>query len=279
MKKKIVLPFVLALILALVFSVPGLAAGPEQTDSGASQARLKRLGGVVVSVNTSDNTLEFKPQRGAQLTLTADDKTRYAGAANSLVEIKPGMQAVIAAHREEGGIVRLVGIFTRNPLERYRGRVEAVDTTAETLTLTTREGKALTFKVDDKTRYNGYKIAVESLEDIQPGMWAGILASRSGDGMLLARAVLAASVDELPRFEVRMGGKVTAVSDESFTIENRKGEEVTFQVAETTRIRSRDGNVTKLNQLKEGMLVLVGAQTLDDGGFLAKGVLVVQRKP
>jgi hypothetical protein len=278
MKKSLVIPIVLALVVALFASVPAYAAAPDQPPV-ETQGRLLRISGVVVSVDVSASTLVFKPQRGAQVTLTVDDKTRFTGAASSLDEINPGMQAVIAAHREQGGVVRLVGIFTRVPSQRYRGQVESVDASAGTLTLKTRQGDVVAFSVDENTRFEGHNMTVESLEDIQPGMWAGILAVQTAEGSLLARGILVGSSENLPKVDVRMGGKVIAVTENSFTIENRKGEEITFQVDENTRFHSRQGNVTKINQLKENMLVMVGGQALDEGGYLAKVVLVVQRKP
>lgn len=278
MKKTYFLSIVLALVVSLTFGAPAYAAEMAQTSVDEPSGRPHRILGKIISVDASALTLVLKPQRGPELTLTADEDTRYTGAAESLEEIEPGMQAAVVVRREAGGIVRLTRIITRIPLEGYRGQVTAVDSNAGTLTLMTRQGETLTFSVGESTRYKGYQTTVESLADIQPGMWAAIRASQVDNGGLLAHFILAASPENLPRFDVRMGGKVISVGETSFTIENRKGEEITFQVDENTRFRSRDGNVTKLNQLKEGMLVAVGGQELDDGSFLAKGVLVLQRK-
>jgi cytochrome c-type biogenesis protein CcmE len=279
MNKKIGIPVIFALVVAMLFSTPVFAAAPAQTGADVDPGRPLRAGGIIVSVDTQSSTLVLKPRQGAELTLTADEKTRYAGAAQSLEDIEAGMIGAVFAHREEGDVMRLIAIFTRVPLERYRGQVESVDAESGTLTLITRQEETISFKVDDHTRYKGYQLTVESLEDVQPGMWAAIVALPSEDGSLLARGILAAQAESLPKLNVRMGGKVIAVDEDSFTIENRKGEEVTFQVDDTTRFRSRDGKVTGLEQLKEGMTVLVGGNTQEEGDFLAKGVLVVQRQP
>jgi hypothetical protein len=64
------------------------------------------------------------------------------------------------------------------------------------------------------------------------------------------------------------------VPGNSFTIQTRRGESLTFQVTAETRFRSRRGVVTSLEELKAGMAVAVGAKDLGNSQYQALRVLV-----
>ncbi|MCK4978099.1 MAG: hypothetical protein KAS36_14285, partial [Anaerolineales bacterium] len=59
------------------------------------------------------------------------------------------------------------------------------------------------------------------------------------------------------------------VSESSFTLFTRSGEDLTFSVDENTRFRSRDGSVQGLDDLQLDMVALVSAKKEANGSFKA----------
>jgi hypothetical protein len=61
---------------------------------------------------------------------------------------------------------------------------------------------------------------------------------------------------------------------EIFSLETPEGREITFQVCDRTRYRSRDGSVQDIHDLKKGMLAIVVSIEQEDGSLLAVIVAV-----
>jgi hypothetical protein len=274
MFKKLILPISLALLLALAAGAWGYSDAAAQ--SGVQRPRLRRLPGVLGQVTAiGGDQFTIQTRSGQERTLSFDETTRFTNAERQELSAEDlqtgGWLAVRVAPRSgEPRLARLVVIlpddFDPENWAGVRGKVTGVDIPGNTFSLENKEGQATTVKVDENTKYRGQ---VANLNDLQVGMLAQAVTEKQADGDLLARAVRAGvSPDQ------RFLGKVTAVGADSFTIQSRRGETLTFQVTEETIFRSRRGVVTGLEELKAGMAVAVGARDLGNSQYQALRVLL-----
>jgi hypothetical protein len=252
-----------------------------QLPEGAENASglIRRMAGVVTGVQPEANQFTLRSRLGVQERLTVDGGTRYLGQVGGLGDLQVGMGVLVGALRQEDGTWLAIAVGARQPVMRFGGEIVQVDLAAGTFNLALRGGETATFIVDDATRFRSPDGSIQNLGDLQPGMLALVRAQENADSAYQALAVGAATKEQLPRFDLRTGGKLTEVGLDSFTIQTRNGEQLTIQVTAETRFRSRGGFVQSLEDLKPGMLVLVGAHDLGSDDYLAQGVLVLRRLP
>jgi hypothetical protein len=155
---------------------------------------------------------------------------------------------------------------------RAAGEITAVDVAASVFTLHTRRGEDLRFQVDGSTQFHSRSGEIDGIEDLQPGMMAGVAAKTLEDGSLLALRVAVGTKQD----HVRVAGVITGVvpGQGTFTVETPEGEAWEFQTSERTRFRSRDGSVQDIHDLKKDMHVVVVAIEGEDGAWLALLVAV-----
>lgn len=139
------------------------------------------------------------------------------------------------------------------------GMVTAVN--SESFSLQSRRGDELTFFVDQGTQFPGY---VKSLAELEIGMHASVAAMKKGNGSLVALSVWARPV------LVKRVGFVTAADagSSTLTLKDRRGEEITFLVNAETRFRSKNGEISSLEDIKVDMAAIVLAVD-EDGAFVA----------
>lgn len=304
MSKKILIPVVIAVIAALAAGAWTVSAAPaEQQGPGGFLGKLRQLRehatfGKVTAVAESAFTIQTAG--GEEKTFQVDENTKYRSKLTeeaSFADLSVGQWvAVIAPKDEEDAIARAVITLPEDfdPAKLVRrirqagrhiikenrsvGEITAIDSAASTITLATKDGEELTFTVDENTKFRGRDGEVQSLADLEVGMMAVIIARPSEDGSVkVAAAVLAEHKEDLPIFDKKVAGTVVSVGEDSFTIETRSGEQLTFTVTAETKFKSRGGQVQGLSDLKEGMKVFVGAKALGSGQLQAQ--LVVAGPP
>lgn len=248
---------------------------PEDYDP--SQRLGTRERGVVIAVDSAAGSFTLQNRQGYQVSFSVNENTQYRGSLESLADIQPGMQAAAGGFEQPDGSLLAAVIMARFPLHRNTGIVSQVDLDAGRLTLDTRKGGTVEFSVDENTRFRGMQSEIENLGDIQPGMVALLVSHPGADGNELAVAIAAGERENLPHFDLKVIGQVSQVNATTFVIQSRAGEQYTLQVDDATRFRSRGGRVSGLDELEEGMRVVVGAQETDTGDYLAKVILVGQR--
>ena len=143
------------------------------------------------------------------------------------------------------------------------GEVTAIGN--DQFTIETRNGTEVTVLVDDDTRYFG---DLESFNDIEVGMKVAVMGAREGDQTIAAKAVASG---EFPLGK-RAGGEVTAVDNDSLTIENRDGESLTFQVDGETLFFSRNDEIENLSDIEVGDYARVHYEEASDGTLIAKSI-------
>ncbi len=237
-----------------------------------------RARGTIGDLDLEAGTFTLVKPSGEEMTFTVGDRTRFLGQSSSLEDLEPGWRVGVAAsEQEDGSYLATVVVAVAKKTRRVEAAGTVTNISDDGFTLTTRQGEERSFLVDENTRFRSRGGTVQSLEDLQLDMVALVVAQPQEDGSYLALQVIAGSKDDLPKFEVKMGGKVILVGVDSFTIQTRSGEQVTFKVAAETRFLSRGVQVENFLDLKPGMIVLVGAEDLGDGEFLAR--LVIAARP
>ncbi len=243
---------------------------PEDFDP----SKIKGLRGLVESVDLTGNLFKLKDRQGEVSSVAVDEQTVFRGQVKSFSELQAGMAAFAVVETQEDGELLAKAVRAGFPIVRRIGEIAAVDVAASEFTLkTARTGEELTFQVDENTRFRSKDDQIAGLDDLQPGMVAAVTARQSPDGAL-ALLVAAGEREDLPNFDLRIAGKVISVAEDTFSIKGRDGQEYTFQVNAETRFRSPGDKVQGLKELKEGMIVWVGAQEVGESQYLAQLVLV-----
>jgi hypothetical protein len=234
--------------------------------------------GRVTEVDIAAQAFTLENRKGEAVTLKVDDNTKFMGEAADLAGLEDGMLAGAVTHEQGNGDLLATLVRSGNPQDRRQnrqaGEVLSVDESAGQFTLKAlRSGEETTFAVDENTRFRSKDGKLESLKDLKPGMVALVMARPDSEGETPVAALVAASdKDNLPKFDKRVAGKVVAVGADSFTIQTRDGQQISFQVTRDTQFRSKGGQVASLEDLQEGMIVLVGAKKLSDGKYQAQMV-------
>jgi hypothetical protein len=236
----------------------------------------RRIAGQVIEVDNSDNSLSVETRLGMKEVIGVDQDTQYLGEVKSLSEVEAGMVALAAVRELDDGSMLAVRLTTRFPVQRHVGTIVAVDGYTGSFTLHTKTGDDLIFTVDENTRYRDKGNSLQNLGDLKLGMLAYVSARSDSLGNLLAVQVAAITSDQLPKFDLRIGGRVTTVEDDSFSVQALDGQIYTIQVDDQTRFHSLLGQVNGLVQLKQGAIVLVGAEEISGGEYLAKQVFAIR---
>lgn len=229
--------------------------------------------GKVTAVAATSFSVET-PQGESQAVMV-NDETRYRGGIDGLGALEEGMSVIAITEEQTNGSLLALSVNAGYRPERRIGEVISINLQAGEFTIKTlRDGDEMTFSVDEGTRYRGREIELESLADLKTGMTTLVIA-RQEQGKLVASQVAAGEGQDLPEFEQRLGGRVTKVEDSSLTIKTRDGEQ-TVQVSAATVFRSRGDQVTGLDDLKEGMLVMIGANEVN-GKLTAQVIITLPR--
>lgn len=236
-----------------------------------------KVRGVIAGVDAAPGAFRLETKDGEILTFFVSEKTRYAGQAEDLDDLKAGWIAGVGAVEGQAGKLIAVLVTAGEPRERlelarFRGTVTEVDAAAGRFRLEAPDGEELTFFVSDRTRYRGQ---VEELSDLQIGWKAGVGALEDQENRLQAVLVLAGDPEDIPE-GVRVRGSVTAVDLGlgTFRLETPEGEALTFFVREVTRYL---GQLESLGDLEVGWRAGVVGFEGEDGQLQA--VVVGAREP
>ncbi|GMR11406.1 MAG: hypothetical protein BMS9Abin28_2237 [Anaerolineae bacterium] len=239
-----------------------VAAGrPEDLPEG------KRLGGVIESINLDAQSFTLKPRDGDLVRIQAGERTRFRGEGiDGLSDLDPGMRArVVVIEQEEGGLMALL-VAAGKPKDRPEviklgGEITGVVPGRGTFTLMSREGEELELSTNDRTKFRSRDGSVQGINDLKVGMLAMVGAVRQDDGQLLALVVAVGNPEDRPKLDVKALGRVIDKGGNSFTIEKRNGEQISFSVSDNTRYKGIGG----FSELEVGMMAAVGAKETDDG--------------
>lgn len=139
---------------------------------------------------------------------------------------------------------------------RVAGRILSVDPSQSALELHTRDGEVLTVMVTEETTFRSLSGEVESKEDLKPDMKVIVIGEESDRGFL-ARTIGVLRAGEIDL--QRSAGVVASVSvaEATFVLDSRRHGELMFVVSDSTRFKSRNGEIQSLAELQVGMRAVV----------------------
>ena len=272
MYKKLGLATLFAILAASLLSGWAFAKTKSSSDTPSSPPPPRGLLVQVTEIAADQFTAEDPKGEAHTIAITEDTHFRtredQTGQPASYDDLEVGMWVLIANRKAPGHqaaaqlVIILPEDFDPSSIKGLRvlGQVDKINIGQSTFDLTTRKGDALTFSVDDSTKFAG---SISELKDLEKGMPVGVVAVKQEDGTLLAKLV-ADEKPAPPKFG-RKSGAITAIGDSSLTITTRQGETLTVSITENTRFGSRDGSITGLNDLAlEDVVVVIYKQTNDE---------------
>jgi hypothetical protein len=198
-----------AALLAVAILAIGSTAAPARTLAAGSTTSNGRNGGTVLDLNfggghpgdhggfgmggatitaISGNGISLKTPDGWTRTITVDSGTTYAkgGATITLGDLKVGDQVSFRETKETDGSYSIDSVQVIVP--HVGGSVTAVS--GSTITVTDRDGAAVTIKVTGSTTYD-VAGATSELSDIKVGMFLVAEGTQNSDGSITATTVRA----------------------------------------------------------------------------------------
>lgn len=269
-------------MMALVFAAanPGghLTALMVAAGKPGDASNLMRAAGMITAIG--DRTFTIRSREGQELTFAVGERTRFRsrdGSVQSFEDLKTGMGALVIATKGDGDLPLALLVAAGKPKDhpdrfRFAGEITRVTPGQNSFELKTREGEVKTIQVSDRTRFRSRDGSIQSIHDLKQGMLALVAGVKSEEGDLMALLVAAGDPKDRPRppkTDVRAAGQIVDLGHRSFSLKTRDGRTLTFLVTESTAFRSRDGSVKSFEDLKVGMLAIVGAEESEDGHLVA----------
>ena len=241
-----------------------------------------RIAGVILNVDFPGNTFAVRTLSGTDVHVHVTGNTEYRsrdGSVQGFEDLVVDMRIIVVGQERGDGTINASVVFAATPEEvpelmRLKGEVGGVGD--RYFTLLTEDGRSLTINVIDRTRFRSRNGEVTTLSDLEPGMVALVTAADTEDNGIVALVVAAGTPGGDIRDRVfRTSGEITGVvpGQETFTVQSKEGDSITFVTGERTKFRSRDGSVTGIHDLKRGMFAMVGAIKMEDGTNQALVVL------
>ena len=236
-----------------------------------------RVRGEALAVDPDAETFTLVKPSGEEMEIQVDERTRYVGHAKDLGDLDVGWVIGVAGGIQGDGsyLAAIVTVAAQLRRDVKTGEVTAVQVGDDTFSIETRQGESVTILVNEDTLYHSREGIICGLDDLQPGMVVGVTTVKSEAGDHLAKRVVAANPDELPKFEVKAMGRVIGIGLDSFTIRPHEGEATTFIIDNQTQFRGRIGRGHGLANLRLGMRLLVGGEHTEAGDLAAR--LVISR--
>jgi len=238
-----------------------------------------RVIGEITGVVLTNGSFSMRARDDRILRFETDESTRYRSQDSSiegLEDLEPGMKALIVArHSEEGSPIALLvaagKIDDLPPIRQYKGEVSSVNPGQGMFTVLTEDDEELEFKISERTKFRSPDGDITSVDHLRSGMRIQIGAVENEDGELTPLIIIA-GFQQRPRFDVKTGGRIVEINENSFTVEMRSGETRFFVVDATTRYASKDGSVERFEDLEVGMIALVGGESLTNGEVTARWI-------
>ncbi|TET80626.1 MAG: hypothetical protein E3J37_10820 [Anaerolineales bacterium] len=264
-----------ALLLVLVLSLAVVGVAYAEEDVTGDRIRVV---GEITGVDLVASTFSLHAWSGMDLRFFATHSTRFRssdGSVHELSDLEVGMRALVIGVERDGGLVALMVVTAKldNVSDRVRvfGEITGAVSVGGSFSLEKRGGEVVTIQTNERTRFRSRDGLIQGLDDLEAGMVALAIAVEQEDGELLALVIAAGYKEDLPDNLRKFQGEIIGVvpGQGIFTLTTREGEAITFQTSDRTRFRSRDGSVTDINDLKKGMIALVGALQTEEGTLLA----------
>jgi hypothetical protein len=260
---------IIAVVTALVMGTGVGYAADEQPPAGL------RAAGKITGIDLGGSTFTMETLRKGELTVVVTGTTEFrspGGEVQGLEDLETGMPVVVGGQLNSDGdlLANVVGVARPGALAsrfRARGEITNVAPSDGVFTLRTRADEELEIHVSEQTRFLSRDGDIQGIEDLEVGMLAQVQGVKGPAVQLNALRVAAGSPEDRPG--IRAMGQISAIGDDSFTLETRQGRSITFEVDESTKYRSRDGRVTSFDDLEVGMKAAVAGDQIAGGAYKA----------
>ena len=270
--------FVKAIVWALVLTLVSTSVVYAEDDLDLERIQCV---GEIQGVNPDSNSFILLTRTGENFEFIVTEHTNFRsriGAMGSIDVLSIGMKTLVTGTKDsEGNLIAslvVAGQASEMPeLLRASGTIVSINPDEGSFQLEMINSEIQEFTVGYRTRYISRDGSINGLVDIAPGMSANVVAVIRGERSPLAlRITVGGYPEQRERFKVI--GDITNVipGQETFELEDRNGNMVTFIVNERTRFRSRDGSIEDIHDLKKGMRALVVGLRDGDGPLVALGV-------
>jgi hypothetical protein len=146
-----------------------------------------RFRGEITDVAASDGSFTLKTLEGEKVEIHVSDRTRFRGRDDSIQgieDLEVGMLSQVQGLKGPEGKLNALLVGAGAPGDRPDVRaIGEISTIGDrSFTLENRQGRSLTFKVDESTKYRSRDGAATSFEDLEVGMKAVVTGDEIGEG-------------------------------------------------------------------------------------------------
>ena len=266
--------------IVLVLTLALLTSGAVYAQDEKNHERKNHIG-EIRSVDPGADSFVLRSRNDEDLEFFVTDRTNFRsrnGAIRGLEDLSVGMKALVSAIQDrEGHLIALLvaagEVGDMPELQRFRGIFSSINTEKGSFQLDMEDGEVQEFDVGYRTRYRSRDGSIHGLSDIEVGMSGYVLAILREEQAPLALWVGVGGIaGQRERFTV-IGEIINVVPGQgTFELESRNGDILLFSVVERTKIRSRDGSIDELHDLKKGMHALVVGLRNGEEGQIALGI-------
>jgi hypothetical protein len=175
MFKKVLVPLILALVVALPFSGVAYAA--------TNAVGVTRYVGTIISVNSTLDNFKIDMGSGMKRIIHVDSATIYAGQLKNFASLKPSMYVNVEYRMLESGEIVATHILVRPlPMTDLFVNGHVISKGMSSFTLKGNNGMTYTFWVTSKTEFSG--VGVSHFRELTAGMAVRVEYRNLGKGNL-----------------------------------------------------------------------------------------------
>jgi hypothetical protein len=249
-----------------------------------------RAAGEVSSVDAADASFTLQTLRGESLVITTDADTQFrpeAGEIQGVGDLAVGMKAIVLGIVTSDGehLARQVGAAAPGTIQRRvvrkRGIISSVVPGQSIFSVQTAQGDELEFHVTDRTHFVSRDGSLEDIHDLKKDMRVRVAALAKDDGGLEALLVALVPEDAArpgSQVDVRKAGRIVELGDRTLVLQTRDGSQVSIAVDAETAYRSVQRGIQGFDDLKVGMVAIVGADE-DNGRLTAVWIAAGRVRP
>jgi len=258
-----------SLVAVLMLAVVSLGFVPIASAQEVQSENPIRVAGTIINVDFPGHTFALRTGRGTDIHIHVAGATVFRspnGAVGTFTDLERGMRVIVIGQETESGKIQAmtVGVSENSQYQtwiRLQGIIREVDAGNSSITLELKEEGRIQITGNDRTRFLSRDGTVQELSDLRVGMFAVVQAVLMEEGQLIAKVVAVGNPQDDSRERFNVSGEITNVIPglNQFTVETREGRTVTFETSDRTSFRSRDGSITRIQDLMAGMFSTVVA--------------------
>ena len=227
--------------------------------------------GVIADIDQDASQITLKTRLGEELVINFGPETIFKGQAPDISSLQEGMWARIFSQKLEAGGLMADAVRSTDPVRTMVGEIVEINNDSQTLTILTRRGRdEVTVTLDASTRFRSRDESISNFGDLEQGMSA-LVITKTEPGREVNRAVLVAAArpEDLPQVDKQVFGELISIEGSALTVKARDGQQYVFVVDENTKFRSRNGKLSDLEDLTEGMILFVAGKEAGNESFQA----------